>query len=74
MTERPVDEQIDVSFKTIYIADNTLLAGESVVEEEGSPGQIIRTFLVSYKNGNEISRTIVSEHKVTDAVNRRPCR
>lgn len=70
MTERTVDEQIDVPFKTIYIADNTLPAGESVVEEEGSPGQIIRTFLVSYKNGNEISRTIVSEHKVTDAINR----
>ena len=70
MTERTVDEQIDVPFKTVYIADNTLPAGESVVEEEGSPGQIIRTFLVSYKNGNEISRTIVSEHKVTDAVNR----
>ena len=70
MTERTVDEQIDVPFKTVYIADNTLPAGESVVEEEGSPGQIIRTFLVSYKNGNEISRTIISEHKITDAVNR----
>lgn len=70
MTERTVDEQVDVPFKTIYITDNTLPAGESVVEEEGSLGQIIRTFLVSYKNGNEIGRTIVSEHKITDAVNR----
>ena len=70
MTERTVDEQVDVPFKTIYITDNTLPAGESVVEEEGSLGQIIRTFLVNYKNGNEIGRTIVSEHKVTDAVNR----
>ena len=70
MTERTVDEQVDVPFKTIYVSDNTLPAGESVVDEEGTPGQIIRTFLVSYKNGNEISRTIVSEHKVTDAVNR----
>ena len=64
MTERTVDEQVDVPFKTIYITDNTLPAGESVVEEEGSLGQIIRTFLVSYKNGNEIGRTIVSEHKM----------
>ena len=70
MTERTVDEQIDVPFKTVYIADKTLPAGESVVEEEGSPGRIIRTFLVSYKNGNEIGRAIVSEHKITDAVNR----
>ena len=70
MTERTVDEQVDVPFKTIYITDNTLPAEESVVEEEGSLGQIIRTFLVNYKNGNEIGRTIVSEHKVTDAVNR----
>ena len=70
MTERTLDEQVDVPFKTIYVSDNTLPAGESVVDEEGTPGQIIRTFLVSYKNGNEISRTIVSEHKVTDAVNR----
>lgn len=70
MTERTLDEQVDIPFKTIYVSDNTLPAGESVVEEEGSPGQIIRTFLVSYKNGNEISRTIVSEHKITDAVNR----
>ena len=31
---------------------------------------MIRTFLVSYKNGNEISCAIVSEHKITDAVNR----
>lgn len=70
MTERTLDEQVDVPFKTIYVSDNTLPAGESVVDEEGTPGQIIRTFLVSYKNGTEISRTIVSEHKVTDAVNR----
>ena len=70
MTERTVDEQVDVPFKTIYIADNTLPAGASVVEQEGTPGQMIRTFLVSYKNGNEIGRTIVSEHKITDAVNR----
>ena len=70
MTERTVDEQVDVPFKTVYISDNTLPPGESVVDEEGTPGQIIRTFLVSYKNGNEISRTIVSEHKITDAVNR----
>ena len=70
MTERTVDEQVDVPFKTIYVSDNTLPAGESVVDEEGSPGQIIRTFLVSYRNGKEIGRTIVSEHKITDAVNR----
>ena len=70
MTERTLDEQVDVPFKTIYIADNTLPAGASVVEQEGTPGQIIRTFLVSYRNGKEIGRTIVSEHKITDAVNR----
>ena len=70
VTERTVDEQVDVPFKTVYVSDNTLPAGESVVEEEGSPGQIIRTFLVSYQNGNENSRVIVSEHKITDAVNR----
>ena len=70
MTERTVDEQVDVPFKTVYIADNTLPAGASVVEQEGTPGQMIRTFLVSYQNGNEISRAIVSEHKITDAVNR----
>ena len=70
MTERTVDEQVDVPFKTIYITDNTLPAGASVVEQEGTPGQMIRTFLVSYQNGNENSRVIVSEHKITDAVNR----
>ena len=70
MTERTVDEQVDVPFKTVYVSDNTLPPGESVVDEEGTPGQIIRTFLVSYRNGKEISRTIVSEHKITDAVNR----
>lgn len=70
MTERTVDEQVDVPFKTVYVSDNTLPAGESIVDEEGTPGQIIRTFLVSYRNGKEISRTIVSEHKITDAVNR----
>ena len=70
MTERTVDEQVDVPFKTVYVSDNTLPAGESVIEEEGSPGQIIRTFLVSYRNGKEIGRAIVSEHKITDAVNR----
>ena len=70
MTERTLDEQVDVPFKTVYISDNTLPAGESVVDEEGTPGQIIRTFLVSYRNGKEIGRTIVSEHKITDAVNR----
>ena len=49
MTERTLDEQVDVPFKTIYVSDNTLPAGESVVDEEGTPGQIIRTFLVSYR-------------------------
>ena len=70
MTERTVDEQVDVPFKTVYVSDNTLPPGESVVDEEGTPGQIIRTFLVSYRNGKEIGRTIVSEHQITDAVNR----
>ena len=70
MTERTVDEQVDVPFKTVYVSDNTLPPGESVVDEEGTPGQIIRTFLVSYRNGKEISRTIVSEHQITEAVNR----
>lgn len=70
MTERTVDEQVDVPFKTVYVSDNTLPAGESVVDEEGTPGQIIRTFLVSYRNGKEISRIIVSEHQITEAVNR----
>lgn len=70
MTERTVDEQVDVPFKTVYVSDNTLPPGESVVDEEGTPGQIIRTFLVSYRNGKEIGRTIVSEHQITEAVNR----
>ena len=70
MTERTLDEQVDVPFKTVYVSDNTLPAGESVVDVEGTPGQIVRTFLVSYRNGKEIGRTIVSEHKITDAVNR----
>lgn len=70
MTERTVDEQADVPFKTVYVSDNTLPPGESVVDEEGTPGQIIRTFLVSYRNGKEIGRTIVSEHQITEAVNR----
>ncbi|MFQ7255060.1 MAG: G5 domain-containing protein [Streptococcus sp.] len=64
-----MDEQVDVPFKTIYVSDNTLPAGESVVDEEGSPDKL-SVLSVSYRNGKEIGRTIVSEHKITDAVNR----
>ena len=52
-TEREVLE-----FGTDYIPDNNLLIGNTHVEFAGENGSIEKTYLVTYKNGKEISRRL----------------
>jgi len=55
------DEEIPVPFETIYVDEPTLTEGESYVSQYGVDGYVLQQWKVVYKNGEEISRELVSE-------------
>ncbi|MGH2082113.1 G5 domain-containing protein, partial [Aerococcus urinaeequi] len=60
----------EVDFETVYVENPDLLDGEEVVSQEGTPG--VRTIVeeVTYENGEETSRVIISDEVTTDPVDR----
>ncbi|MCH8919332.1 MAG: G5 domain-containing protein [Chloroflexi bacterium] len=61
-----VGEKIEVvetpiPFRTIYRDDPTLTQGQSAVSQVGLNGNVIREYAVLYRNGEEVSRELLSE-------------
>ena len=61
-----VGEKIEVvetpiPFRTIYRDDPTLTQGQSAVSQVGLNGNVIREYVVIYRNGEEVSRELLSE-------------
>lgn len=54
-----------VPFETIYCVDDSLPEGAMVVLIQGVPGQMRCTALVSYINGAETERTVLSEEVIS---------
>ena len=58
-----------VAFETVYCYDPSLAEGEQVVLTAGVDGQMLYTVAVDYVDGNELSRTVLSETVVRQPVN-----
>ncbi|KKK82851.1 hypothetical protein LCGC14_2799260, partial [marine sediment metagenome] len=61
-----VGEKIEVvetpiPFRTIYRDDPTLTQGQSAVSQVGLNGSVIREYAVIFRNGEEVSRELLSE-------------
>lgn len=59
---------VEVPFDVVYCYDDTLPKGAEQTIVEGVPGQTLCTADVSYKNGEETSRTIIEETVITEPV------
>ena len=59
-TDELMDET-DIEYETIYELDDTLEKGEWVVKTEGVTGKLQTTILITYENGVETNREIISE-------------
>src|SRR5699024_6805535 len=84
VTTEPVDEIIligtkvteykeeqeteEIPYETEEIDDPSLDPGETVVEQEGLIGKKLITYKVTYVNGEEVEREIVSEEIVDEPV------
>ena len=59
----------DIPFETTYCYDPTLAEGEEKVLTPGVNGQALRNAMVVYQDGQEVSRTVLSETVVLQPVN-----
>ena len=65
-----VKETETVSYETEKVKTSELYVGETSVKTEGENGKIEYTYSVTYVDGVETERTLVSEQTVKEAVNR----
>lgn len=59
----------EIPYETVYCYDSTLPAGTEVVLTEGVDGRMLCTASVSYLDGKEVSRTILTETVTMQPVN-----
>jgi 3D (Asp-Asp-Asp) domain-containing protein len=57
-------EDTPIAFDTIYRDDPSFLQGEYILVQEGEDGFVRRQYSVVYKNGEEVSRELLSESVV----------
>ena len=69
VSTKVVEEKDTIPYKTVYVDDSTLYKGESEVETEGQEGSVTRKYRVTYEDGAEVSRELISEVK-TEPVNK----
>ncbi|WP_300765785.1 G5 domain-containing protein [uncultured Bifidobacterium sp.] len=65
ITHRTVNEIITTPFGTQTVIDGSLSAGETVIRQKGATGTTRRTYDVTYADGVEESRTLVSSTVVS---------
>ena len=61
ISEKDITEDVTIPYTTINKRDNSLYQGQSRVETEGVNGQKKVTSKVVYRNGVEVSKTVLSE-------------
>ncbi|TSB47501.1 G5 domain-containing protein [Alkalicoccobacillus porphyridii] len=63
--DRKMEEvKTDIPYQTVTKEDPTLEQGKKVIEQQGLAGEKVMTYVVTYKNGEEVHRELKSE-KVT---------
>lgn len=58
-----------IPFTTTYCSDPTLPKGEQKIICEGKPGEKLCTVDVVYRDGRELSRTVIRENLISQSVN-----
>ncbi len=69
MTERIVYTEEAIPYSTEYYEDETLPVGESQQVTAGVDGTVRYAWLVSYEDGQEVSRTLLSSAVLSEPVN-----
>lgn len=64
ITEKDLDEEVEIPFETVNKNDSSILRGETKVTQEGQNGKKTQTFHITYKNGKQIQKDLRTE-KVT---------
>jgi peptidoglycan lytic transglycosylase len=59
---------VEVPFTTLIQYSKDLDLGQRTIVEPGEPGKVLRTYEVTYRNGMEVRRVLLSEQSVTDPV------
>ena len=65
-----VKETKTVEFETEKVNTDELYAGQTKVKTQGKNGKVEYTYAVTYVDGNETERTLISEETVSEAVNK----
>ena len=68
VSTKVVEEKFSVPYETVYVEDATLYKGESEIAVQGQNGSVERKYTVTYEDGVEVSRELISEVK-TEPVN-----
>ncbi|MDK2985844.1 MAG: hypothetical protein PWQ96_1486 [Clostridia bacterium] len=71
VTQETVTEKIKIPFKVEYLEDNNLEKGLNKIAQRGKEGLLHREWLVTYHDGKEVKREIVSERIITEPVNKK---
>lgn len=61
INEEEVTKTEDIDFKTVYKTDSTLGWQETRTDQAGQKGQQVVRYKISYKNGKEVSRTVLEK-------------
>lgn len=68
VSTKVVEEKFSVPYETVYVEDATLYKGESEIAVQGQNGSVTRKYTVTYEDGVEVSREMISEIK-TEPIN-----
>lgn len=55
------ESEEEISFKTEEKTDSSLEKGKSYIDQEGKKGKVLKTYEVTYKNGEESDREVIEE-------------
>ncbi|NLZ37997.1 MAG: septal ring lytic transglycosylase RlpA family protein [Firmicutes bacterium] len=69
VTAAQITEEVEIPFQTIHKKDPNLTAGRKVVQVEGKPGLVKKTYQVVYADGVEESRELINEEELIKPVN-----
>lgn len=67
-TEKEQVDIIETPYETEYIDDNTLLQGETTVQQEGQNGQNLKRMKIVYENGKQSSLEVVEESQLSEPI------
>jgi len=70
VTKKQVVEEEEIAYETVYENSSSLYSGQTSVKQEGQNGIKELTYEVTYVDGEEESRELISEEVTKEAVNK----